>query len=80
MIHELVSKLKKVNKKSTMDQNIDYNIKVRWFSEHSSAILSFINNTSAEIKTKSVDILLKMIIIMIELRTVNNCELKMNGL
>ena len=54
--------------------------KGRSFKEHSCAILSSIkiiiifNNTSAEIKTKSADALLKMIIILKELRIVQLCS------
>ena len=56
---------------------------VRPLLQHSCAILSsfkigiIFNITSAEIKTKSADVLLKIITILIELRY---CVLKMNGL
>ena len=48
-------------------------VKVRSIQEHSCAILSSIkimiifNNTSAEIKTKSANVLLKMVIVLSEL-------------
>ena len=54
--------------------------KVRSFLEHSCAILSsfkiviIFNNTSAEIKTKSADVLLKMITILKELRIAQLCS------
>ena len=54
--------------------------KVRSFLEHSCAIVSsfkiviIFNNTSAEIKTKSADVLLKMITILKELRIVHLCS------
>ena len=53
---------------------------VRLFQEHSCAILSSFkimiisNNTSAEIKTKSADVLLKIIIILNELRITQLCS------
>ena len=54
--------------------------KIHSFLEHICAILSsfkiviIFNSTSAEIKTKSADILLKMIIISIELRIAQLCS------
>ena len=53
-------------------------IKVRSFAEHRCAILSSIkimiifNNTSADIKTKSADVLLKIIIILLRDVSVSN--------
>ena len=55
-------------------------VKVRPFLEHSCAILSsfktviIFNNTSAEIKTKSADVLLKMIKSLKELRIAQLCS------
>ena len=55
-------------------------LKVRSFLEHSCAILSsfkiviIFDNTSSEIKTKSVDVLLKMITILKELRITQLCS------
>ena len=54
--------------------NFEKLAKVRSFKEHSCAILSsfkimiIFNITSAEIKTKSADVLLKMIVILKDLR------------